>query len=493
MNNWLILPVFIPLATGIILLIFRHIRWQKIINLSGSICLFLVSLLLLREVYLNGIQVLRVGGWPTPFAITIVVDMISALLVCVSGFVAFNIALFSMASMDENRIRFGFYPLVNFLLMGVCGAFMTGDLFNLYVWFEVMLMASFVLMALGSERQQIEGAVKYLTLNFISSVFFLSAAGIIYGKMGTLNMADLAYRLGSGNTSEMIKTSAVLLFVAFSIKAAAFPFYFWLPASYHTPPVAVSALFAGLLTKVGVYAMIRIFTLVFQVNMPYIQPLLLVIAALTMVSGVLGAASQFNFRRILSFHIISQIGYMLLGLAIYTPLALAASVFYLFHHIIVKTNLFLISGITYHLQGSDQLKDLGGLYRHYPFLAMLFLIPALSLGGIPPLSGFFAKFMVIKAALISEEYFLVITALIVGVLTLYSMTKIWAEAFWKTKKISFINRPSIPITMLIPVIVMAAATIGIGIYAEILLRLSDIAAEQLMNPSHYIQAVLWGK
>jgi multicomponent Na+:H+ antiporter subunit D len=491
MNNWLILPVFIPLATGIVLLILRPVRWQRLINLCGSALLFGISIFLLRDVYVEGIQVLHLGGWPAPFAIILVVDMLSALMICVTGFVALNIALYSMANMDENRVRYGFYSLLNFLLMGVCGAFMSGDIFNLYVWFEVMLMASFVLMALGGERPQIEGAVKYLTLNFISSIFFLSAAGIVYGKTGTLNMADIAFRLSNGSQDDLIKTSAVLFFVAFSIKSAAFPFYFWLPASYHTPPVTVSAVFAGLLTKVGVYALIRTFTLVFQVNLPAIQPILLVIAGLTMVSGVLGAASQFNFRRILSFHIISQIGYMLLGLAVYTPLALAASVFYLFHHIIVKTNLFLISGITRHLQGSDHLKDLGGLYRHYPFLAILFLIPALSLGGIPPLSGFFAKFMIIKATLITEEYLLVIIALVVGVLTLYSMTKIWSEAFWTPEKTHLLARPLIPPTMLIPVIIMAAVTISIGIFADILLQLCDIAGEQLMNPSHYIQAVLW--
>jgi multicomponent Na+:H+ antiporter subunit D len=175
MNNLLVLPVFIPLATAIILLIFRQRRWQKVINLIGSLLLFLISLILLKEVYFEGIQVLRLGNWPPPFAITFAVDMISALMLSVSGFVAFNVSIYSIASMDEERLKFGFYPLLNMLLMGVNGAFITADLFNLYVWFEVMLMSSFVLMALGGQRQQIEGAVKYLTLNFIASIIFLSA------------------------------------------------------------------------------------------------------------------------------------------------------------------------------------------------------------------------------------------------------------------------------------------------------------------------------
>jgi multicomponent Na+:H+ antiporter subunit D len=304
-------------------------------------------------------------------------------------------------------------------------------------------------------------------------------------------MADLAYRLGSETQNEFMITSAVLLLIAFGIKAAVFPLYFWLPASYHTPSVTVSAVFAGLLTKVGVYALIRTFTLIFSMDLFFVQPLLYFIAGLTMISGVFGAASQFHFRRILSFHIISQIGYMILGLAIYTPLALAGTVFYIFHHIIVKTNLFLISGIVRRLQGSEQLKQLGGLYKQYPFLAILFLIPALSLGGIPPLSGFFAKFIVIKAALLSEQYLLVIAALLTGILTLYSMTKIWSEVFWKKEKPPLKSHPPIPVNLFIPVLVMALATIGIGLFADVLFRLSEIAANQLMDPSSYIKAVLW--
>jgi multicomponent Na+:H+ antiporter subunit D len=491
MSNVLIYPIFIPLLTAIILLVIKPLHWQKIINLIGSLFLFIASIILLSEVYTGGIQVIRFGNWPPPFAIIFAVDLMGALLVTVTGFVAVNIAIYSLTNIDDDRIRFGFYPLLNILLMGVCGAFMTGDLFNLYVWFEVMLMASFVLMALGGERAQIEGAVKYLTLNFIASVFFLAAIGIIYGKIGTLNMADLAFRLSETSQTGLVRNSAVLLLVAFGIKAGLFPLYFWLPASYHTPPVIISAVFAGLLTKVGVYALIRVFTLVFRHDFPFLQPYLLAIAGLTMVSGVLGAASQFDFRRILSFHIISQIGYMILGLAFFTPIALAAAVFYLFHHIIVKTNLFLISGIAARIHGSYQLKKMGGLYRNYPLLAILFLIPALSLGGIPPLSGFFAKFIVIKAGLLSYEYFMVFIALLVGVLTIYSMTKIWSEAFWSDGSGSSSSKPVIPITSIIPVIIMAIATILIGIFAEPLINLSQMAAQQLIDPTGYIEAVLW--
>jgi len=249
--------------------------------------------------------------------------------------------------------------------------------------------------------------------------------------VGTLNMADLARHLKTVTPPGLVTTVAILFFLAFGIKAAVFPLFFWLPASYHTPPVPVSAIFAGLLTKVGVYALIRVFTLLFVQETATTHTLILIIAGLTMVTGVLGAVAQNEFRRILSFHIVSQIGYMIMGLGIFSPLGLTGSIFYIIHHIIVKTNLFLVSGVAYRLKGTYELKKLGGLYRYSPGLAILFLIPALSLAGMPPLSGFWAKFILLKAGFETENYLIVVVALLVSLLTLYSMTKIWTEVFWK--------------------------------------------------------------
>jgi multicomponent Na+:H+ antiporter subunit D len=383
--------------------------------------------------------------------------------------------------------------------MGVCGAFLTGDLFNLYVWFEVMLMASFVLMALGGERAQMEGAIKYVTINLISSAMFLAAVGMLYGIMGTLNMADLAQKLRAAPPLDLLTTIAMLFLIAFGIKAAVFPLFFWLPASYHTPPVAVSAIFAGLLTKVGVYALIRVFALLFVQDVAYTHTIILAIAGLTMVTGVLGAMAQNEFRRILSFHIISQIGYMILGLGFFTTAAVAGSIFYIIHHIIVKTNLFLVSGVVHRLQGTYELKRLGGIYAARPALSILFLIPALSLAGLPPLSGFFAKLILVQAGLETQHYLLVATALAVGLLTLFSMTKIWAEAFWKeAPESSEAKEPMATISesrasrllLLLPIASLGLATILIGLAAEPLYLLAARAAEQLMNPAEYIQAVL---
>jgi multicomponent Na+:H+ antiporter subunit D len=372
-------------------------------------------------------------------------------------------------------------------------------MFNLYVWFEVMLLASFVLLALGGERAQLEGAIKYVTLNLISSTLFLTAAGLLYALVGTLNMADLAVKLRGAEHQGLITTLSMLFLVSFGIKAGVFPLFFWLPASYHTPPFAVSALFAGLLTKVGVYALMRVFTLIFVGDMGYTHTLLLIIAGLTMVTGVLGAVAQNEVRRILSFHIVSQIGYMVMGLGLYTPLAIAGSVFYITHHIIVKTNLFFVAGVIQRLNGSTDLERTGGLYESRPLLAVLFLIPALSLAGIPPLSGFFAKLALVRAGLDNQSYTIVAVALVVSLLTLYSMTKIWIGAFWKPAPEqsealgSTVNTgvKSIGVKgLLLPIAALAIVTILIGLAAGPLFDMAMRSSQQLLDPGAYVRAVL---
>jgi multicomponent Na+:H+ antiporter subunit D len=493
--NWLlILPLIIPLTCAAVSsLLWRRRMAQRWIGLTSAFSMPVVAFLLLSVVRNDGIQVTQIGGWPAPFGISLVADLLSAIMLCLAGTTGAAVAVYSVATVDIRRESFGYHPLLQVLLMGVNGAFLTGDIFNLYVWFEVMLIASFVLLALGGERNQLEGAFKYVTLNLVSSALFLAAVGLLYGVAGTLNMADLAVKLRNANQPALVSGVGMIFLIAFGIKAAIFPLFFWLPASYHTPPVAVSAIFAGLLTKVGVYALIRVFTLVFVQDVTFTHGLILFLSGMTMITGVLGAASQNDFRRILSFHIISQIGYMTMGLGLFTSLALAGSIFYIIHHIIVKTNLFLISGIAARYMGSYELKKLGGLYQSSPFLAILFLIPALSLAGIPPLSGFFAKLVLVRAGLESGGYLIVFVALAVGLLTLFSMTKIWAEAFWKPAAGEAAPKPQrMSGALWIPAISLALITIVIGFGAGPVFELSQLTADQLMDPKDYIQAVLGG-
>jgi multicomponent Na+:H+ antiporter subunit D len=358
-----------------------------------------------------------------------------------------------------------------------------------------MLMASFGLLILGQSKTQLDGGVKYVVINLLATLLFLTAIGLLYGLTGTLNMADLHQKVPLIANRSLLTSIAMLFLAAFGIKAALFPLFFWLPAAYHTPPVSVSAIFSGLLTKVGIYALIRVFTLVFSLDMAYFYMVLPIMAALTMITGVLGAAAQNEFRRILSFHIISQVGYMVLGLALQTRLALAGTVFYLIHHIIVKANLFLISGVVNRLKGSFELAQLGGIYRSNGWIAFLFFIPAFSLAGFPPLSGFWAKMILIRASLDVQAYWLAFVAAAVGLLTVYSMTKIWAEVFWKpapqTHQVAQpATDPNIPAWMLAPIAVLTILTIIIGLSAEVVFRFAFQAAEELSHPEYYVHAVL---
>ena len=495
--SWLLaLPILVPIATAIAVFLLRgYGRIARQLSVAGCATLLVVSAVLMIQVWRDGVVAAQMGGWPAPFGITLAADLLSAVMVVITAVTGLAVAIFGMADVDRRREVLGHHALFQTLLAGVCGAFVTADLFNLYVWFEVMLIASFGLLVLGGGKAQLDGGIKYVAINLVSTVLFLSGIGMLYGMTGTLNMADLHLAVAKVENQGLLTVVATLFIVAFGIKAAVFPLFFWLPASYHTPPVAVSAVFAGLLTKVGVYALIRMFTLVFTQDTDYTHGLLLAIAGLTMVTGVLGAAAQSEFRKILSFHIVSQIGYMVLGLALYTPLALIGAVFYLVHHIIVKANLFLMSGIARRLTGSFDLTAIGGLYKSSPLLAVLFLIPAFSLAGFPPLSGFWAKFLLIKASLDAGAYIMAATALTVGLLTVFSMTKIWAEAFWKphpggiSPSLSLLGRVE-RMMLILPVAFLAGMTVAIGFYPEPFVTFAERAAGQLLNPADYVRAVL---
>ncbi len=495
--NWLpLLPLLMCFSIVILHCIFwRYSILQKIFHIAGAILLLFITIFIFYIVSFQEILVVQAGGYKAPFGITFVIDRLSAIMLMITGIIGFCVSIYAIYDINIWRQKLGFYLAYWILLMGICGAFATGDLFNLYVWFEVMLIASFVLLVLGNDKMQLDGTMKYVSLNLVATIVMLLAIAMLYAMVGTLNMADLAQKLKVYPLTGTATMVVLLLAIAFSIKSALFPLFFWLPASYHTTNVTTSAIFAGMLTKVGVYSLIRLTTLIFP-DSHYILSLLLFSAGLTMLIGVLGAASQFQLRRLLSFHIISQIGYIVMGLAIYTPFALAGTIFYIVHHIIVKTNLFLISGICSRIEKTSDIRKMGGLYKQCPYLAILFFIPAFSLAGIPPLSGFWGKFILLKAALASSHYFIAAIALLVSLLTLYSMTKIWAGVFWKkqplhTESISLDSFGNMKLfAAFFPVIILAAMTLLIGLFPQFIFKIMLQASEQLSHPEWYIHAVL---
>ena len=492
--NAIVLPVIIPFALIIVLMLVRHNRIAQWISVFGTSLLLATSIFLFAGLKSSGTKTLNIGSWDAPIGISLVLDYFSALMLITSSFIVFCISVYSIFFMDGGHRSNKFFVFFFSLTMGVNGAFLTGDAFNLYVWFEVILISSFVLITIGNSKEQLEGGIKYMALNLIGSLFFLAGLGLLYGKTGTLNMAHLAHILRFSEQPVLINTSAALFFMAFGIKAALFPLFFWLPASYHTPNITITSVFAGLLTKVGVYVIIRFFTLFFVQDQEFWLNLFLIIAGFTMVVGGMAASTHYDTRRILSFHIISQIGYMIMGLGIFTPLAIAGAIFFIIHNMIAKTNIFLVAGLVYRLKGTFYLKDLGGLYKQKPLLAILFILPAFALAGVPPLSGFFAKFMLIKAGIEDGHFLIVAVAIATAMLTLYSMIKIWNEAFLKKEKETTHQKANTKLGFaeLLPVILLGAASLFMGLFAATIFEYTSLAAEQLLVPSDYIKGVLNG-
>jgi len=485
----LVAPILVPLCSLLLAIILRrHLLAVRVLSLSGTTLLLAVGLVLVWQAAQGVVLSGQVGNWQAPFGISLVIDRLSAVMIAISALVALVTLLYGVAKDNDSKIGRDFHLFIQGLLTGICGAFITADIFNLYVWFEVLLIASFALMALGGGSRRLAGSMTYVALNLFATLIFLLSAGLVYGASGTLNMGELAVIMRSGEAPPGVTPALLLMLLSFAIKAALFPVFGWLPATYHVALTAVSAMFAGLLTKVGVYALIRMVTLLWpEYGLPH--QLLLWVACATMLVGVLGAAAQTEVRRILSFHIVSQVGYMILGLALATPLALAGAVFYLIHHIVVKANLFFIGGLAARICGSERLADMGGLYRRMPWLALLFAIPALSLAGIPPLSGFWAKFLLVKASLDAAAWWAAGIALVTGVFTLLSMNKIWNEAFLKShpegeealQAVTGIRAAWLGMSAL------ALLTVLIGLGAGPLIDYAVAAAAQLADPQAYLQ------
>lgn len=505
MQNIHLLSVFLfPLLAAITILFFwGWVKTQKVIGGVSVIIHLIAAFILFLKVYQSGTIVLHVGSWPAGFGISLVVDRLSAIFVLLSALMAFLSYFYAISftrSVSQSSI---FLAVYLFLLFGLTGAFVAGDLFNLYVWFEVMLVSSFVLFTIGGTRAQLEGALKYVTINVFSSALFLAGIGILYGLTGTLNMAMLGKSLPLVQNQTLVTIGSVFFLVSFGVKAALFPLFFWLPASYHTAPIGFTALVVALLTKVGIYSLIRFFSVIHPLVDTIFQPILLVIAGLTMVVGVLGAAAQTDFRKILSFHIVSQIGYMAMGLAIHTPLAIAGAIFFVIHNVMVKTNLFFISGLVSKKYGSYKLKELGGMLKAFPFLGLIFAISAFSLTGIPPLSGFWGKLVLATAGFKTGEWLpITITSisLAVSLLTLFSMTKIWNEVFWKPTPADIIKNDTklnglkdfllkYP-GMILSTILLTALIVAMGVLPNQIIDSCIDAANGVINQSEYIKAVL---
>ncbi|GAA1321522.1 Na+/H+ antiporter subunit D [Leucobacter albus] len=433
--------VLLPLVgAALALAVPGHRELQRGITLVALTASSVLGVLLMFVVDRGGPLVMQVGGWAAPYGISLVVDRVSALMLAVSAVVLLAVFIFSigqgLADGDEETPVSIYYPTYLVLGAGVFNAFIAGDLFNLYVGFEILLVSSYVLITLGGTAPRIRAGVTYVVVSLVSSILFLAAIGLVYGATGTVNMAQLQTRIAELPSDLQLILNLALL-IAFGIKAAVFPLAFWLPDSYPTAPAPVTAVFAGLLTKVGVYAIIRTQTMLFPESS--VDPLLMVIAALTLIVGILGAISQLDVKRMLSFTLISHIGYMIFGIAIATSAGFAATIYYIAHHIIVQTTLFLAVGLMERQGGTTSLSGLGGLMRSAPVIGVLFFIPMLNLGGIPPFSGFLGKVGLFTAGADLQTpaaYWLIGIGALVSLLTLYALARAWVLAFWRPRPAS---------------------------------------------------------
>jgi multicomponent Na+:H+ antiporter subunit D len=508
------LLVTLPLLGAAIALIAgRHRRTQIVVSIVTLTCVLVISAVLLVAVDVRGQPIaVSVGGWPIPFGIVLYVDGLAALLVLVSSIVLLAVLLYSVgqgaADGDDDTPVSIYHPTYLVLAAGIFNAFIAGDLFNLFVGFEILLVASYVLITLGGTSGRIRAGIVYIVVSLVSSVLFLASIAMVYAALGTVNMVQISQRMSELPQQTQLVLHVMLL-LAFSIKAAVFPLSFWLPDSYPTAPAPVTAVFAGLLTKVGVYAIIRTETELFRDN--EVNTLLLIVALLTMIVGVLGAVAQAEMKRILSFTLVSHIGYMVFGIAIATPAALGATTYYIVHHIVVQTTLFLAVGLIERRAGSTSILKVKGLMRAAPVIAVLYFIPAVNLGGLPPFSGFIGKFALFDAAAqigTPLMMVLIIGGIVTSLLTLYALMRAWNLSFWRESdddlsepeteaRVAYLGdspqalvqteRRAIPRIMTGATVGMVAVTLALTVFAGPLYEVCSRIGAELLQPVSLVQ------
>ncbi|MGN7479168.1 Na+/H+ antiporter subunit D [Solibacillus silvestris] len=490
MNNIIVLPLIVPIITAALLVFLNNnIKLQRIVSLITMIFVAGVSVVLLQLIQTEGIMRLDFSGWLPPFGILFVADSFSVLLVLTASIVTAICLIYAFSTIGERHEKMYFYPFVLFLIAGVNGSFLTGDIFNLFVCFEVMLLASYVLVALGGEKVQLRESIKYVLINVVASWIFLVALAYLYGTLKTLNIAHIAQRVAEAGQDPLLTVVALIFLIVFALKAGLLLF-FWLPGSYSVPPTAVQALFAALLTKVGMYALFRTFTLMFPLQPEVTHTVIGVMAGLTIIAGCMGALSGRDVRTIATYNVIISVGFILIALAVGTEQSMAGAVYYLMHDMLAKALLFLLIGTMVLVTGEVVVKNMNGLIRIYPLFGWLYFITMCALVGIPPLSGFIGKVLIGQGAIETEAYILLALAFGSSIIVLYSLLRIFLASFFGETSINEEDKKPIPLGAMVSFILLAACIVGLGVGAEGLAAYVQDAAYTLSNPSVYIEAVL---
>ncbi|ACQ71535.1 MULTISPECIES: Na+/H+ antiporter subunit D [Exiguobacterium] len=492
MINLPVFPIVIPALAAILMMFMpKRVQLQRAMALGALVMTAIVSLFLVHTVSTEGIQILNLGNWQAPFGITLVSDMLSALLVTTSTLLTLFIVWFAVHYFSDSYEGNYLYISMLFLLVGVNGAFTTGDIFNLFVFFEVFLMSSYVLIVLGGRGVQLRESIKYLLVNIIASALFVMSVALLYGVTGTLNLADLAMKIPLVDNPDVITVIGVLFVIVFGMKGALVPLHYWLPGAYVVAPTPILAMFGALLTKVGVYSILRTYTLLFDGNGEFLQTFLMVLAVLTIFIGMTGAIAYNDVKLIIIYNIMIAVGVILYGISVNTQTSLEGSLYYLIHDMIIKAVLFMLVGMMIGITKSGQLRDMGGLITRFPLFGWTFFVAALSLAGIPPLSGFFGKLLIVSGGMDEGELFGPLLVLLSSLFVLYSVMKIFLNGFWGEAKREY-DGPLVPYTkrLIVPVFLLLIIAVAYGFGAEAIHPYITQAIEPLVNPEIYIDAVI---
>lgn len=483
-----VLGFIIPFISGIVMMAVgrKKVFLHRIISSITGILMIAVGIILVFFVYNNGVITSFIGNWEAPYGVNVVVDMLAAVLILTTSIITFAVVIYSFQTIGIEREQYYYYPMVMFMISGVIGAFTTGDIFNMFVFFEVFLLASYVLITLGGTKIQVQEGFKYLLINLIASNFFVLGVAYLYSVVGSLNFADIHNKLSGyeGNLAIISLISVVFLLV-FAAKAGLFPFYFWLPGSYAAPPMPIITLFGALLTKVGVYAIARTYSLFFIDNISFTHQLLMLIALSTIIMGCIGAVAYNDMKKILLYNIIIAIGVIVIGLSMMDETGAIGAVYYLLHDMIIKAALFMLIGFIIHRTGETRMDKLGGLIKVHPFTGWMFFVATLALAGVPPLSGFYGKFYIVQSLIANDHIISAIIVLISSLIVLYSVIRIFITVFWG-KEMDYSTLKHIKSDkILFASFAMVILAVLFGVCADMLYPVIDMAAQSLYDPSTY--------
>ncbi|RZI01307.1 Na+/H+ antiporter subunit D [Staphylococcus condimenti] len=490
MNNILLIPLLVPLVTGLVLFFFKErLMVTRRIAITMLVITTSVSVYLLVHVFNHQTLVINFGDWQPPFGIQFVGDTLGLIFTTIANFVVTVIIYFGFGKKEHLANRYFLPSFILFMLTGVNGSFLTADIFNLYVMFEIMLISSFVLLTLGQTVEQLRASVIYVVMNVVSSWFFLIGIAYLYGTLGTLNFGHLAMRIAESNQTPAMTMVAIIMIFVFGGKAALVMFM-WLPKAYAALNTELAALFAGLMTKVGVYALIRVMTLLFDQQPDITHQLMYYMAVITMIIGAVGVLGYDDVKKIAAYQVILSIGFSVLGLSALNEAGVTGAIFYAGHDMIIKTLLFLVLGVFVVQCGSRSYKNMGGLIHVHPSLGIIFFILTLSIGGVPPFSGFPGKVLIIQGAMEKGYVTGVIVLVITSIIAMYSLLRIFFVMYFGQENVPQVKNTPLAMHKIVAMMLLTAATIFMGVCGEWFLDFARQAAEFNLHPSEYIKSVI---